>query len=136
LVTTIRRWTIVLAMCSLVIATASYVIYPFLFGDLYALSVSEAVAIAVAIVLLPFEYIGIYGLSVVNRYATNILVSVATVLICLGTSLVLIPREGVVGALWAFCSAIAARGIFAWVVLFRELGQPEGPAGRQGLNAS
>lgn len=136
LVTTIRRWTIVLGVCSMAIAIASYLIYPFLFGEPYALSVSEAVAIAVAIVLLPFEFIGIYGLSVVNRYATNILVSAATVMVCLGTSVVLIPRFGVVGALWAFASAIASRGLFACVVLFRELGRQEGPAGRQGLKAS
>ena len=135
-VITIRRWTIVLVMCSLAVATASYVIYPFLFGELYALSVPEAIAIAIAIVLLPFEFIGIYGLSVVNRYATNIFVSLATVIVCLGTSVVLIPRFEVVGALWAFASAIAARGLFACVVLFRELRRQEGPTGRQGLKAT
>ena len=123
LVTTVRRWTIVLAVCSVAIAVASYLIYPILFGAPYALSVPEAVAIAMAIVLLPFEFIGIYGMSVVNRYATNIVVSVATVIVCLGTSVMLIPRFGVVGALWAFCSAIAARGLFACVVLIRELGK-------------
>ena len=131
LVTTIRRWTIVLAVCSMAIAAASYLIYPFLFGEPYALSVPEAVAIAVAIVLLPFEFIGIYGLSVVNRYATNIFVSAATVIVCLGVSVVLIPRFDVVGALWAFASAIAARGLFACVVLVRELTRQEGTAGRR-----
>ena len=136
LTTTIRRWTIVLAICSVAIATASYLIYPFLFGELYALSVSEAWAIAVAIMLLPFEFIGIYGLSVVNRYATNIFVSAATVTVCLGASVVLIPTFGVVGALSAFCSAIAARGLFACVVLFRDLRRQEGPTGREGSRAS
>ena len=131
MVTTIRRWSIVLAICSVAIATASSLIYPFLFGELYALSVPEAVAIAVAILLLPFEFIGIYGLSVVNRYATNVFVSVATVSVCLGASVVLIPRFGVVGALSAFCSAIAARGLFACVVLFRDLRRQEGDSSVQ-----
>jgi O-antigen/teichoic acid export membrane protein len=130
-VTTIRKWTIVLAVCALAIAAASYVLYPLVFGEPYALSIPETVAIAVAIALLPFEYIGIYGLSVVNRYGTNIAVSVATVIICLGTSAVLIPRFGVAGALWAFASAIAARGLCACVVLFKDLRTTDSPAGRE-----
>lgn len=124
---TVRRWTSVLALCAAVIAPASYLVYPVLFGEQYALSVAEAAAIAAAIVLLPFEFIGIYGLSVVNRYATNISISAATVAVCLGTSVALIPRFEVVGALWAFCSAIAARGLLALMVLSRELRRPQGP---------
>lgn len=135
LMTTIRRWTTVLALCSVAIAPTSYLVYPFLFGEQYALSVSEAVAIAAAIVLLPFEFLGIYGLSVANRYATNIFVSVATVAVCLGTSVVLIPRFEVLGALLAYCSAIAARGLFALAVLFRDLRRQEGPTGRAGSKA-
>ena len=134
LMTTIRRWAIVLAISSIAIATASFAVYPFLFGEPYALSVAEAVAIAVAIVLLPFEFIGIYGLSVVNRYASNIYISAATVAVCLGTSAALIPRFEVVGALWAFCSAIAARGLLACLVLFTDLRRQEDPTGREGMN--
>jgi O-antigen/teichoic acid export membrane protein len=134
--TTIRRWAIVLAICSIAIAMASYVVYPFLFGEPYALSVPEAVAIAVAIALLPFEFIGIYGLSVVNRYASNIYISLATVVVCLGTSAVLIPRFEVVGALWAFCSAIAARGLLACVLLLRDLKRQEGVTGNEGMKTS
>lgn len=128
---TIRKWTMVLAVCAVAIAAASYVLYPLVFGEPYALSIPETVAIAVAIALLPFEYIGIYGLSVVNRYATNIAVSVAAVIVCLGASAVLIPRFGVTGALLAFGSAIAARGLCACVVLFRELKVSDHRAGRE-----
>ena len=128
---TIRKWTLMLAVCALAIAAASYVLYPLVFGEPYALSIPETVAIAVAIALLPFEYIGIYGLSVVNRYATNIAVSAATVIVCLGASAVLIPRFGVAGALWAFASAIAARGLCACVVLFRDLRTTDSAAGRE-----
>jgi hypothetical protein len=56
--------------------------------------------------------------------------------VCLGTSAVLIPRFEVAGALWAFCSAIAARGLLACVLLLRDLKRQEGFTGNEGMKAS
>lgn len=101
---------------------------PVVFGSAYTLSITEAVPLGLAILLLPSAHFLATAVSIRNDYVHALTLAVGATVLSVAASIVLIPLLGISGAFWALLVAVAARSVIAGVILLIRGDRPVGGA--------
>ena len=107
------RWTrlgtaIAFPAAGVAVAAAAAVL-PRLMGDVYAMTLPEALMLTAMLVLLPALFVGSVALQARNDYRTTALISVATLLVVTISAFLLVPIFAAVGALAASSGGTVTR---------------------------
>ncbi|TFD50809.1 hypothetical protein E3T55_08405 [Cryobacterium frigoriphilum] len=111
-------WSLVLMPLAIIGLVIVSLLLPIVFGPEYVLSFAVALPLFVGIVVLPSTHFGGTAVAVQNFYVHGITLSIGSALVSLIACSVLIPGFSAAGALWAISLAYAARGVFAFVILY------------------
>ncbi|MCL2422593.1 MAG: hypothetical protein FWD11_01660 [Micrococcales bacterium] len=121
---TVTRWTgVYLPGTALGLVLATWLL-PVVFGPTYTLGLEQAVPLGLAIVALPFAYFAQASVSVLNRYAHGLTLSICSTAVAFGLCAVLVGPYGLAGAAWALAGAVVTRGAVATAVVLRGCRQP------------
>ncbi|MCL2454411.1 MAG: hypothetical protein FWD18_03805 [Micrococcales bacterium] len=117
LVRTILRWTAVYIPGTAVGMVLAAWALPVVFPKDYTLGLAQAVPLGLAIVALPFAFFSMISVSVLNRYAHGLTLSISSTLVALVLCAVLIGPLGMTGAAWALVGAVLTRGVVAFIIV-------------------
>lgn len=110
-------WTLVYVPVTVGGLFLSAWLIPIVFGSAYTLSLSEAIPLGLAVLLLPSAHFLATAVSIRNDYAHALALAVGSTMLSIGASLILIPQLGIAGAFWALLAAVAARAVIAVGIL-------------------
>lgn len=96
-----RRGTIFALPAAAAAVGLAWVTVPLIMGDVYRFTIVETVLLATMLTLLPALFIGSVALQALNEYRTTAIISIATLVAVVISSLLLVPAFGVPGALGA-----------------------------------
>lgn len=110
-------WTAAFIPVSAGTCILAHFLLPLVFGSTYQLGWSEGIPLFCALLVLPMVFFSAMALNVANSYFKALTTSVAAVVIAAGAAIILIPENGISGALWVSVLALASRAVFAFVAL-------------------
>ncbi|CAI9393646.1 lipopolysaccharide biosynthesis protein [Microbacterium sp. T2.11-28] len=90
-------------------AVAGWFLIPIVFGDYFAPSASEILAVSLCMLLMPAVYLGASALAIANRYRSSLVVVIPALVIVATASAVLTPSFGVAGAFAALAAGLVLR---------------------------
>jgi O-antigen/teichoic acid export membrane protein len=114
---TAGRWTLIFVPLSAAGLLIGAVLLPVMFGAEYALDTQRAIALAIAVLVLPLAHFGSTAVVVRNLYTHSVIASVIAATVVALASAMLVPPFGILGALWATASGLAVRGAISIVIL-------------------
>lgn len=117
-------WTVAFVPLSCFICVVAHFMLPMVFGPTYQVAWAEGVPLFFALVMLPMVFFSAMALNVANSYVKALCTSLASASVATLAAFLLIPGQGVPGALWVCAIALASRALFAFSALAIRSGAP------------
>lgn len=116
---TATLWTLMFLPLVIIGIWIAALLFPVIFGPSYAIDLSEGVAVAACVLVIPLVFFGSMALSLQNRWNAGIVLGLAAAATSLAACALLVAPFAVVGALLATLAAYATRAAVSFVLVNR-----------------